>query len=270
MKEKSELINNKTPITPLWIIALFVSLTETVLGVAVVQTTGGIQMALTAFVVIFPLLIAIAFFMILWNKPYVFYPPNEYGKKTDVASYVKAMQQNSKDDPRLYASIQDTIRKTLSSDDVIGKLTSTLSPQLNNAGKEQIAQILDSAADKALNSIREKNFITIDTRPLFGEQYGKIIGIVYKENDPVWTLLSEIWYMNNLNIEPYIYIEPYTYGIKWALRDTDTGELNIYFKHTLPFPLNKDNYARYVDLLQTINLTDGGIKSGMSFEVVLI
>lgn len=51
-------------LTPLWIISLFVSLTEVVLGTAVTQTVGGVQIALTAFVMSFPLLVASAFFAI--------------------------------------------------------------------------------------------------------------------------------------------------------------------------------------------------------------
>jgi hypothetical protein len=37
-------------VTPLWIVSLFLTLTETVLGVAVIQTVGGVQIALTVFV----------------------------------------------------------------------------------------------------------------------------------------------------------------------------------------------------------------------------
>jgi hypothetical protein len=75
------------PLTPLWIISLFLTLTETVLGVAVIRTEGGVQIALTAFVVAFPLLVAAAFFTILWTRPWVFYAPTEYGS-VDPALFV--------------------------------------------------------------------------------------------------------------------------------------------------------------------------------------
>lgn len=72
----------KTPsgakVTPLWIVAAFVTLTEAVLGFAVTQVVGGVQIALTVFVISFALLVAGAFFLILWNRPWVFYPPSEY------------------------------------------------------------------------------------------------------------------------------------------------------------------------------------------------
>src|SRR3954466_3700857 len=78
-------------LTPLWIISLFVGLTETVLGTALVNTTNAsIQIALTAFVIAFPLLIAAAFFGILWSRPWVFYAPNEYGG-TDPTKFVETL-----------------------------------------------------------------------------------------------------------------------------------------------------------------------------------
>jgi hypothetical protein len=67
-----------TKVTPLWIVAAFVTLTETILGFAVTQVIGGVQVALTVFVISFALLVAGAFFLILWNRPWVFYPPSEY------------------------------------------------------------------------------------------------------------------------------------------------------------------------------------------------
>ena len=80
----------RSSMTPLWVIFGFVSLCEVVAGLAVIQAEGNAQLILTAFVVIFPLLVAAAFFIILWKKPYVFYPPTEFGADTKVAEYVQA------------------------------------------------------------------------------------------------------------------------------------------------------------------------------------
>jgi len=43
-------------------------------------------------VMAFPMLVAGAFFFILWYRPYVFYPPTEFSPKTDVTQYVDAMR----------------------------------------------------------------------------------------------------------------------------------------------------------------------------------
>lgn len=77
-------------LTPLWIISLFVGLTEAVLAAAVTQTTGSVQIALAGFVMFFPLLIAAAFFAVLWNRPWVFYAPSEYGA-IDPALFVQTL-----------------------------------------------------------------------------------------------------------------------------------------------------------------------------------
>jgi hypothetical protein len=74
----------------LWIISIFVTFTETVLGIALTRASGGVQIALTVFVIIFPIMIACAFFLILWFRNYVFYSPKEY-ENVDVEKYVVAM-----------------------------------------------------------------------------------------------------------------------------------------------------------------------------------
>jgi hypothetical protein len=61
------------------------------LGIAAAKTNGGVQIALTVFVIAFPCLIAGAFFAVLWWKAYVFYPPSEYAR-VDVQKYVEAFR----------------------------------------------------------------------------------------------------------------------------------------------------------------------------------
>jgi hypothetical protein len=78
-------------LTPLGIIAGFVGLTEAVLGIGLTQVVGGVQVALTVFVIAFPCVIAGAFFLILWHRPFVFYSPAEYGD-TDPGEYASAMR----------------------------------------------------------------------------------------------------------------------------------------------------------------------------------
>ncbi len=78
-------------VTPLGIVATFVTLTETVLGLALTQVTGGVQVALTVFVIAFALLVAGAFFVILWFRPFVFYSPSEFGD-VDPKSFIDAMR----------------------------------------------------------------------------------------------------------------------------------------------------------------------------------
>lgn len=91
MAASNEEIRAPRSLTPLWVISLFVSLSEATLGAAVTQTAGLIQVTLTIFVVLFPVLIAAGFFAVLWRKPYAFYPPSEYGEHVNVEQYIQAM-----------------------------------------------------------------------------------------------------------------------------------------------------------------------------------
>jgi hypothetical protein len=81
----------RTLLTPLGIIAAFLSLTEVVLGLALTRVTGPIQIALATFVMVFPVLIAAAFFYILWHRAYVFYAPSEYGN-VNPSDFMSAMR----------------------------------------------------------------------------------------------------------------------------------------------------------------------------------
>ena len=96
MNAQSEVQQRKSSMTPLWVISLFLTLTETMLGVGVIQTNGGIQVALTVFVLAFPLLVACAFFGILWFKPYVLYSPYEFGSAADAATFIDAISRDAK------------------------------------------------------------------------------------------------------------------------------------------------------------------------------
>jgi hypothetical protein len=58
--------NPRTKLTPLWIISLFVTLTETALSVSVTRTQGAIQVALTIFVIAYAIFVTGAFFFVLW------------------------------------------------------------------------------------------------------------------------------------------------------------------------------------------------------------
>ena len=68
----------KTTHTPLRIISRFLSFVEIVLGYAVSNTYGGIQIALTIFLIAFSILIATMFFIMLWHKPLNLYAPSDF------------------------------------------------------------------------------------------------------------------------------------------------------------------------------------------------
>jgi hypothetical protein len=119
-------------VTPLWIVAAFVSLTEVTLGYAITQTTSGVQIALTTFFISFALLVFISFIVILWNKPYVFYPPSEYGDK-DPKHFVEAMKLVGSSPSTAIEYIENNSESTLEDETrfrIIGSLTDDLHHQL--------------------------------------------------------------------------------------------------------------------------------------------
>jgi len=78
-------------LNPLWVISLFVTFSETALGIAVTATEGSIQVALTCFVVLFPIAVAGAFFAVLWKKPWHLYAPHDF-THVEVSKFVRALK----------------------------------------------------------------------------------------------------------------------------------------------------------------------------------
>ncbi len=129
---------HRSSMTPLWVISLFVSLSEVVTGFAVTQATGSIQVALTVFVVTFPVLVGAAFFAILWKKPYVFYPPTEFGTPTNVSEYVRALgglsptQAEERQRQLIGSSVESGMPKATSTP---GSAPSKLGPETEEAAR---------------------------------------------------------------------------------------------------------------------------------------
>ncbi|HJR06019.1 MAG TPA: hypothetical protein VJ842_01885 [Pyrinomonadaceae bacterium] len=246
MSETKQLLAEKKVITPLWIVALFVSLTEIVLGVAVTQTQGGIQIALTVFVLAFPVLIAGMFFTILWHKPYVFYPPTEFGEKTNVRDFVDAMQRKPALDKEMYQNIHEAVRTTLMSGSIVSELTSAVSSGGDAKVEKKVEQILDSATHSTVNKIREVGFVKINTTP-FLKGKGSIWHEPYDPQEPV-SAFTDILYFK---LKPEV--PPFTYGSKWILKDQETGKIFT------------EIGCRYPD---DRLLAEVGIHAGMTLQVI--
>ena len=245
MSEIKQLLNERKIITPLWIVALFVSLTEVVLGVAVTQTQGGIQIALTVFVLAFPILIAGMFFLILWYKPYVFYPPTEFGNQTNVLDYVRAMQGQLVLDNQMQ-NIQEVVHNTLTSDKVISELTEVISSKGDEKVAQKIEEILKSVSSSAVNKIDKIGSITISSTILLKEK-GTVWRELYDPNEQVNTFVDLLYFKMRPEIPPF------SYGSRWLLKDKETGKLFTDFG-------GKDSVNRL--------LSEAGLYAGMTLLVV--
>jgi len=254
MTEIEDKLSPHRSLTPLWVISLFVTLTEVFLSIGVIKSTGWIQVALTAFVIIFPLIIAIGFFSILWCRPYVFYSPKEYDQP-DVRQYVEAMQLKFRESRDLFPQIENTVRSELSSTKVVNELVDIVSDLNAKHTEAQIEKILMSVADKTLESIKTESFITIDSSTLIGPK-GAIFQIPYNRYSTVSELLDMIW---SLLSE---YVEPFTYGVRWALREKKTGKILKDMGRTWV-----DKYEKSAD---SRSLSEVGIIPGIFLEVIIL
>ncbi len=148
------MLRPKGRITPLWIIAALVALTEMALSYALTQTTGGVQVALTVFVIVFALLVTGVFFAILWNRPFVFYPPSEYGN-VDPKSFIDAIKES------VSPAIVDQVKllRLVQSD-----------PENKDAQYSLINSLIDPVTKQHIILMAEKN-LEIPHTDMMGHQY---------------------------------------------------------------------------------------------------
>jgi hypothetical protein len=183
---------DKQNLTPLWIVAIFVSLAETVLGVLVAQTTSFVQLILTLFVVTFPAGVALAFFLLLCYRPHVLYAPWQWKDVTMYEAYRGVRVRPGMESANMYEVFKEGVEKIVS-----------------DSGE----------AEKIVRSIQSK-YITIDTTPLIGEVDGSSWTAPYSQFKSVEDLLDTIW----VGL-PHDRIKPYTYGKSWIIKDVDSGKV---------------------------------------------
>jgi hypothetical protein len=230
---------------PLWIISLFLGLSEITVGVAATQASGWIQGLLAIFSVGFPICVAGTFFFVLWRRPFVLYAPRDYPRETSVTAFVKAMNLSRANsmknlDGLVSNAVEATLEKLLP-----GKLT-------EHEIHTEIQQAIRVAREKV-----ESSFVLVDI---------SIIKPLAQISVPVFSdttareFLDELWV---LVMDPIV--PPYTYGITWVLEDTITGKL-LDTVDGRPVRVHMDN----PDKLPNIALTDFGVKPGSTLTVRLL
>ncbi len=205
--------------TPLWVISIFITLTEVVVGGVVTQTDGVVQILFTVFAIIFPTFISIAFFYILWNRPHHLFSPTEYGQQVSINEYVSAMKQTmAVDETRLYDDIKQTITQTLKSEDMTQQFAQQIDNTSSTEQNQKIAQALDYAVEQTVEHVKEHNFISIDTRPLLPEE-GERYTIAHTKFKTAGDLLDYVWLQLQAASVP-----PFTYEKLWILKNADTHQ----------------------------------------------
>ena len=194
--------------TPLSIVALFFGSVEASLAYSFSDASESMQIVIFLFMGVFAVAIAIAFFVLLWHRNWVFYPPSEFAS-TSVESYINAMRGGTS--ARISDVVKDSVSKALANGELLKKLD-----RLDTAadGRERALEVLTDTivADAMANA--ETTILRVDAKPLQGR------------NAPDWeepydpelrvdTFLDRVW----LRLQPF---PPYDYGTIWVLKDVNS------------------------------------------------
>jgi hypothetical protein len=117
-----------------------------------------------------------------------------------------------------YSKVEEAIRTSVASGKVISEIADMVTMQTDEGTRKEVARILSSVADRAIDTIRHENFLVIDSTPLLGAN-GEKWQVPYDQFPTVSDLLDNIWF----SLRPHI--ESMNYGVKWALRDVASGQL---------------------------------------------
>ncbi len=195
---------------PLSIIGLFVGLVEGGLAYSFGVSSGFLQISVLVFMAIFAVGIAATFFVFLWKRPWVFYPPSEYSD-TSVQAFVNAMRD---DGPPITRIVVDSLSRAFDDEALLEKL------DLGRIPKEQrrssIEEVVQEIRQRVIGNV-EASVVGIDARPLKG-----VDGLQWEEpydaGMPVSRFLGRVWF----RLQPF---HPYPYGTVWCLRNATSGEV---------------------------------------------
>lgn len=228
---------------PLWIISVFFSFTEVTLGYAAWKTDGLVQGALIAFVLLFPTIIAIGFFIIVWYRPQHLYAPRDYSSDESFLEGLRTARESANDLSNLDKEIGSKIKEFLTS------------PQLfEDLKKNELSNGLKKAAEKLSEEIRDTAFFTVHLSPF-----------VKNANSPKTYPVSLFRAFDGLTDAVYFAmhgaVPAFTYGKEWILRDKNTGRI---LKHARM--ISNAGFGKRVHDKRTLEEMD--IKPGTELEVI--
>lgn len=180
--------------SPLWIIALFIALTEVTAGTAAITTDGTSRIIFTIFTVTFPLVVLGAFHWLLVNHPANLYGPWQYPKGVDVDAYAEALSRQRRTTSVVYHHAASEA-VALASRQGVGAGGAA-------AEREDVEETLDRL-------VKESSIIVdcSDFRP--GES--AVIPVTHE------TTVTEL--LNAIYFELAPRVRPFTYGESWLLID---------------------------------------------------
>ena len=237
--------------SPLGIIALFLTVTETVTGLVVSKATGGVQVALTAYVIALPLLVLAIFTVILWVKPFVLYPPSEFGGSgASLAEFVSAMKER----PTACWPGRGLERVAESRRSSTRPWKSALASRRGRAFTDGVGLVAANAAKLGEVTIAkiDEQLLTVDTTPIGGVK--KVRKIFYDEELTVSQFLDDIYFSIADQVQTS------SYGTQWVLQDVRTKQIFA--------DMGRSWAAGRGKPLDDRKLAEVGIKPGMWLQAV--
>jgi hypothetical protein len=189
--------------SPLWIISLFVALSETTAGVASISTDGAIALMFAIFTVAFPLLVLGVFVWLLLAYPGNLYSPWQYTKQTDVQSYSEALSRESRRRGAIYKLA------------ISEALATGVAAELEPDGTEQR---LKSQVVARFDQVVQESCVTVDRALLIDG--AEPVQIPATAETTVGELLDSIWFSISSAVEPF------TYNKSWILANEDLKPLS--------------------------------------------
>lgn len=183
--------------SPLWIIALFITLSEMMAGTAAIATTGSTQLIFALFAVVFPLLVLGTFIRLLIRYPAHLYGPWQYTSEVGIETYAEALSRQFRTASKVY------------SEATMDALAYAGEARTARVGSEE--GLTKEAVAKHFEEVVERNSITVDRSKLISG--ATPVQIPVTEHTTVADLLDTIYF----EISPAVH--PFTYGSSWLLID---------------------------------------------------
>jgi hypothetical protein len=180
--------------SPLWIIALFIALSEAMAGAAAIAVGGGAQLIFAIFAVGFPILVFSVFMWMLVKHPANWYPPWQYTADTPVASYASALNRRHQDEAMVY-----------------DKLETAAATAATAAAAEAGPDAVGDRVRATIRDVVKSNTVTIDPSKLI--PHAEPFQIPVSPDTPVGDLLDSVYFA----IRPAV--KPFTYNKSWVLAE---------------------------------------------------
>ncbi len=182
--------------SPLWIIALFIALSEITAGIAAIATDGTTRFIFAIFTVTFPLIVLAVFIWLLVRHPANLYGPWQYSEGVGVEAYAAALNRQRRTTSLVYRH-------------AASEAVALASSRESGASDSGSAVSVERVKEDFDRLIRESS-IVVDCSAF---RDGEPVLIPVTQETTAAELLNAIYF----ELAPAV--RPFTYGESWLLAD---------------------------------------------------